>query len=489
MHGHKHYLRIVSLIISACLFACGCQKAPQNQIIVHDNSAGVEDGEQTRPSSDGGISSSIIHDSFDSTDGSVHFELDVQTDSSVLSLPTVVVEPHYFTEEDVQRVAYALLGDVEFYEREPYESASFSKSEIQERLERWSQYVNSEALRELYGMDDNSFVQELVQEYIQKYTLKLESASDKNPHTPCKWKFQEESRYTFAPENISLEELANDNSAIMANCTVNGINYCFDAVTRNKADYKLNIITVYIDGSNSPFGIDEAIVRANLCRTEKPDQSLLSAVLTKAEKLLDGIDMGQWAIDSCKLQEEIIGEQIEYSIRINALPLLDGAKATDCSPFFELKEDVYASTYYLSNVQLTFAPDGTLLSFELTSPIDIVEVSGQTEVTSTTDIMITRAKEILSLTDWHAYYTSTSRDLSKVPVLCNVSITRGYFGLVRTRIANQENRYQYIPAFILTGTYELINSETKELYMFKDNPGIVLALNASNGAIITSPGA
>ena len=482
----KEYIGIVSLCISVCLFLCGCQKAPQNNLIYIDNTE-VESGAYTESSAIGENNTTAIYECFDSTDGSVHFELDVQVDPSISSLPTVMVEPHYLTSEDAQRIAYVLFGDVDFYEREPYESTSFSKSEIQDRLERWSNYVSGEALQELYGMDNNSFIQELVKEYIQKYTLKLETAPDNNPHTPCNWKYQEESRYTFTPENVTAEELANDNSAIMANCTVNGINYCFDAVTRNKSDYKLNIVTVYIDSANSPFGIDEAIARAKLCRGEKPNQVQVDAIIANAGDILKEINIGDWVIDTCEVREDYIGEQVEYSIRINALPMLDGTKATDCSPFFELKEDAYASNYYLSNVQFTFAPDGTLLSFELTSPIDILEVSGHTEVTNSTDVMMARAKEVLCLTDWHAYYTSTSRDLSNVSVLCNVKITEGSYGLVRTRVKNHEDQYQYVPAYIISGIYELVNTDTGEIYMYKDSAGIILALNVSNGAIITSP--
>lgn len=276
----------------------------------------------------------------------------------------------------------------------------------------------------------------------------------------------------------------------MANCSVNGINYCFDAVTRNKADYKLNMINVYIDGSNSPFGIDEAIARATLCRTEKLEQSQIDAILSRAENILEEIHLGQWAIDSYTLLEDSIGDQTEYSLQVQALPVLDGAKASDCSPFFGLTEsDVYTSNYYLTSLSMVFAPDGTLLSFELTSPIDIVETNGQTQVLETTDSMIVRAEEVLSLTDWNAYYTSTYRDLTNLPVVCNVRVTQGYYGLIRTRVANQEDQYQYIPAFMLIGTYELTNDETGELYMFKDTPGILLALSVSNGAILVSPGA
>lgn len=436
--------RLVLIVILGCLILCGCQKSPQNIAAPETSTASDKGAQQVFPAAE---PAAAIHKSFKSTDGSVSFDLDIQADMAISSLPTVKVQPHYLTERDAQQTAHALFGNAELYEREPYASTVLNKTEIQDRLQRWSGYIGDDALYNLYGMEDNSFVQDLVQQYIREYTLKLETATDENTHIPCRWEYKEECRYTFASDNITLEELASANSAILANCTVNGVRYCFDAVTRNKADYKLNMITAYIDGSNSPFGIDEAIARATLCRTEKPEQSQVNAISQKAENILNEIDMGQWVIDSCTLQEDMIGNKTEYSIRVKALPVLAGAKAVDCSPFFKLKgEDVYASNYYLTGAQFTFAPDGTLLSFELTSPIDIIETGGQTEVISSTDEMIARGINQLSLTDCHAFYTGDTKKLDGIPVLCNVSITKGYYGLIRTKVANHDDQYQYIPA-------------------------------------------
>lgn len=482
--------RLISITILGCLILCGCQKAPQNEKLFVANTTSAASDEYTQQTLPATEPTTTIHKRFESTDSSVRFELNIQMDTAISALPTVKVQPHYLTEQDAQQTAHALFGNADFYEREPYESTIFNKTEIQNRLQRWSGYIGDDALYDLYGMEDNSFVQKLIQEYIRDYTLKLETATDEKTHIPCKWEYKEECRYTFAPDNITPEELTSANSAIMANCTIGGIGYCFDVVTRNKSDYKLNIITAYIDGSNSPFGIDETIARATLCRTGKPEQSQISAISQKAENILGEIGMGQWVIDSCTLQENLIGDKSEYSIRIKALPVLAGAKAVDCSPFFKLKgEDVYASNYYLTSAQFTFAPDGTLLSFELTSPIDIIEVGEQTKVICTTDEMITRGINQLSLTDCYAFYTGDKIIFDGISALCNVSITEGYYGLIRTRVANQDDQYQYIPAFVLTGTYEFSNQDTGELYMIKDEPGILLALNAANGTVLIAPGA
>lgn len=479
--------KLVSITILGCMILCGCQKTPQDIVANNTNTTSDENIQQVLHDAE---PASEIHKSFESTDGSVHFELNIQTDTAISSLPTVKVQPHYLTKQDAQQTAHALFGDAVFYEREPYETATFSKTEIQDRLQRWSEYIGNDTLYDLYGTEDIDFVKELVQNYIREYTLKLETATDENTHIPCKWEYKEDCLYSFTPDNITQEELESANSAILANCTVNGIRYCFDAVSRNKSDYKLNIISAYIDGSNSPFAIDEAIVRATLCRTSEPDQSQINAISQKAENILSEIDMGQWMIESCTLREDTIGNKTEYSIQVSALPVLAGAKAVDCSPFFNLKgEDVYASNYYLTSAQFTFAPDGTLLSFELTSPIDIIEVGKQTEINTTTADMIARGINQLSLTDHYAFYPGDTKKLDDISAVCNVSITGGYYGLIRTKIANQDDLYQYIPSFVFTGTYDFSNPDMGDLYMYKDEEGILLALNAADGTVLIAPGA
>lgn len=487
----RNKIRICILLWLCCLCLCSCQENPSHEIVVsHSANSCIENNAEQatmhQPTDD--ESSIIIDRTFNSTDGSVQFNLDVKITPATADMSTVLVTPHYLTEEDVRRAATALFGDAVFFEREPYQSVIYSKSEIQDRISRWSQYANEDALSELYGMDDNSFILELIKTYIYEYTQKLETAPASNPHMPCEWTFKESLLYSFEPENLSSQELKNDNMAIMSNCVINGIPYCFDAVTRNKMDYKLNVIAVYIDSSNSPLGIDEAIVRSNLCRTSKPNQLQLDALTEKALLILTQIDLGEWSIDSCTLNENIIGDQVEYSIQISAVPLLDGVKAVDCSPFFKLKgEDIYSSNYHLTRAQLEFAPDGTLLSFDLTSPISIVETEETLQNFSSVDSAITRAMEVLSLTDFYAFCGNIPEQYEKMPLVCNVEIDRAYYGLVRTKVANEDDLYQYVPSFVVIGTMSVSNSETGDLYMVKGEPGIILALNAQNGEIIVAP--
>lgn len=72
-----------------------------------------------------------------------------------------------------------------------------------------------------------------------------ESAPEDSERTPCQWQFQNDSVYTYSPEEAASRDQSSDNEAIMATCKVNGINYRFEAVTRNKEDYKLNMLNAY----------------------------------------------------------------------------------------------------------------------------------------------------------------------------------------------------------------------------------------------------
>lgn len=485
-------IRTFLLLSLCCVCLCSCQETPPKDIVVNEtanlsieNNAGQSTGNHQKDDT------SVIHidKSFQSTDGSVQFQFNVEVDPAPAEMSTVVVTPHYLTEEDARRTAFALFGDVDFFEREPYQSVTYSKAEVQERISKWSQYANADALSELYGTNDNSFILELIKDYIYDYTQKLETAPISNPHLPCKWTFKESLLYSFEPEDLSSQELKNDNVAIMSNCAINGISYCFDAVTRNRLDYKLNVMAAYIDSSNSPFGIDDAISRSKLCRTAKPSQTQVDALKERALSILDQIDLGEWSIDSCTLEESIIGDQVEYSIQVNAVPLLGGVNAVDCAPFLKQKdENVYSSNYYLTSAQFEFAPDGTLLSFDLTSPVDITEIGESIKNVSSADSLISRVMEVLSLTDFYAFCSNIPEQYEKMPLTCNVEIERAYYGLVRTKVANEDNLYQYVPSFVVIGTMSVSNSETGDLYMVKGEPGIILALNAQNGAILIAPG-
>ena len=61
--------------------------------------------------------------------------------------------------------------------------------------------------------------------------------------------------------------------------------------------------------------------------------------------------------------------------------------------------EVYASNYYMTEATFTFNANGVLLSCEIYSPVDIVQVVNENAATLSVDDLLKRAKEHLSLSD------------------------------------------------------------------------------------------
>lgn len=114
-------------------------------------------------------------DSFFSTDGSVEFNIQLDSLLTKANMPVLEVVPHYITEADVQKTAHALFGDATFFEWQHWSDEVLSKSEIQEKINRWSEFTNQEAIDALWGAPQTDAVP-IVKKFIEEYTTRLESA-------------------------------------------------------------------------------------------------------------------------------------------------------------------------------------------------------------------------------------------------------------------------------------------------------------------------
>lgn len=261
-------------------------------------------------------------------------------------MPVVEVVPHYLTEADAQRVAMVLFGNEECYEKKPILAECFSKQEIQKKIHRWTKYANNDSIRDLFGQE-SEFILDLVKDSIAYYTTELEKAPGDEINKKCQWTFKDEAYYTYSLEDIVSGEEMLGNNAIMATYEIGDVSYSYKAVTRNKSDYKLNMISAHLFGGTSPMGIDERIFTAYLCRTGEPTEEQIDYISQKAEKMLEEMDLGSWEINQCTIQTAYYGDQPEYMVHINATPLLCGVAAAQQPELYNLNSDsLYASNYY-----------------------------------------------------------------------------------------------------------------------------------------------
>lgn len=493
--------KLVCAALMAAMLAslCACQASPEKAAVVSKND-GSFDKSVVVPATevpDVGSTRTVSYtDTFQSTDNSVVFSYQIDDEFTVVNNPVVEVVPHYLTEEDAKRVATALLGDVDWYEDVIESAPEYTKEQIQEKINRWTQYASLDALSELYGdWRDPESVLDVVQGFIQDYSELYESAPSGSPKA-CEWAFQKDCLYSIPEDEITEKDLAEDNDAIRATAKVGGLEYSFSASTRNRSDFKLNNIHLYLGAGISPCGLDNYIYYAELCRTEAPTEENVAAAADKAQKMLDDMDLGQWQIDSTSVGTVYYGDTPEYMINITAVPVINGTPAARVPQFGNLKsEATYASNYYMSNAVFSFSPKGDLLYFEMFSPIDTKEVLNENAAVKSLDELMELAKEHLMLSDYYEYGLSAeSLDKSKVyygeNLTCHVDICEMEYGMLRVKVPDTDESYYYVPGIVLSGTVDYLGSETGNVVV-ASGEGIynsriipIVAINAVDGTNI-----
>lgn len=482
----KHILKVVCMTSIAMLCLTACQNTLQSSSVTSKNDGSfdaniaIEASESHAPDSTSTIKYEEI---FYSTDNSVEFQIDIDKNIATPDMPIVQVRPHYFTEQEVQRIAESLFGQADFFDARPSRSTEFTKSEILKKIERWAKYVDNALICELYGRNAEH-IADLVSRYIEKYTLMAESAPEGTRDDRSQWKYKKATYYIWPESEISKEDTVEDNDEIQVDVITEHIPYRFTAAVRDKSDYKLSLISAYPYDGASPGGIDGDIFRAWLCRTNEPTQTQTNFIKEKAERMLNEMGLGSWLVDQCYVETNYYGDIPEYIVHVNATPLLCTAPVSRHAQLTNLKSpQVYASSLYLSDVNFQFSADGNLVKFEMYTPLDIVEVANPNVEVMSFDTLFERAKDSLRLSDANSYGIDNLENLTE-EVICTVKITDFDYGLSRVKVPDTDDSYYYVPSFTLKGNVELTGVDTGNLYSISSVPITLLTLNAVDGSIL-----
>ncbi len=483
-------------LMSTCLY--GCQREPSEKSVTSKNdgsfdSSVIQPGPQDQMI--GSTQAIIFEDEFSSTDGSVNFALSIQNQFTVNENPVVEVVPHYLTGEDAEKIAVALLSDAEWYEQEPLLEPNYSKEQIQEKINRWSQYANSQAVSELCGTGHGDTV-DIIKSFIETYTGLYESAPNEKSQALCQWNLKKDSYYYYSEESLTGQNLSSENDAIKAVAKLGNVEYTLEIFTRNMSDYKINNIYLSLGEGISPDFIDADIYRAMLCRTDKPTDEDIIAVEAKAQEILDSMDLGDWKVDASSVQTTYYGETPEYIINVSAVPVINGISAIRRPQFGNLKSDSsYASNYYLSDVNFQFSANGDLVSFSMYSPIDVKEVLNENVATTSLDELMELAKNHLMLSDYYEYGLSadaleTMEETYGEDFICKINLCQMDYGMLRVKVPNTDESYYYVPGIVIAGTIDYVGKDTGNVYassgeaIYYDRIVPLVSLNAVDGSII-----
>lgn len=494
--------RICICVLLMAFFACGCQKNPDINAVINKSDGSfdikvIQSATETIRDSNDNLNQfengtliateSTQHQfqyqsQFMSSDNSVNFTIDLNTDLTDLPMPVVEVAPHRITIEDAKQVAHVLFGNATFYEAEPLGMEVFSKSEIQAKIDRLLSYEGR------LGYYDSAIFDSAKKQFIEEYTLKMETAPDENPHRLCPWEYRKSSYYYWTTEELSTIDTSQDNDELQVRVNVNGIPYLMIISTRDRSDYKINNIYVMIDDGPSPLSADMYIFQNRLCQTVEPDEENITAVSQKAFEMLQQMNLGDWVISECYVEVANQDDFPEYMIVVNAVPQYENVSAVRIPQITGLtSEEAYASNYYLTNAQFKFNAAGTLLSMEMISPIDMVSLINNNVLTLGLDELMSRAENHLKLSDYHAYDRLQLIPMGYEDYYCAVSINDADYGLARVKVPNTDDSYYYVPAIFFYGTIQFQGKETDSIYDVTIEEEVrrpILVLNAIDGSII-----
>lgn len=482
----KSRLICTLISISAVFLLCSCKSTPTNNSHmdekVKSNSSSHEITYGTISTMDSGNLN--YQDTFQSSDKSINFEFDIQDNIAQTRMPIVEVAPHFLTEDDAKRISEVLFEGAVCYDAQPSFATVYSKEEIRAKIARWSQYVSDESIEKLFGSPQINAAN-VVRDFIGDYTQLLENAPDKKAETPCTWVYKESWRYSYSESQVKEENIpVSMDDMICAEVYYNDIPYRYTVTTRNKSDYKYNMIYAVVDYGMSPWNVDDMILQEKLCRNIVPSQEQIEHVSHKAYGLLCKMGIGEWQVDCCEVQQIKRGDAIDYQINVKAVPMFNGSPAIRMPQLSNLKsKENYASNYYLTDANFTFAPDGTLISFQLFSPIDIIGVIAENSKIQSIDSLMEIAKKHFTLSDAYNYGIGGTLDESDQKVECNIVINKLKYGLARVKVIDADDRYYYVPSILLLGNVEYSLANTGETCFYRESASL-LHINAIDGSII-----
>ena len=477
---------------------CGCQKAPNQEVITSKNDSIFQDKiKETVSSSDTldiNPSRIVWKEDFCSTDGSVSFSVNIDNEVSPDVRQVVEVVPHMLTEEDIQRVATVLLGDIDFYERRTSSNPQYSKSQYQEMITRLSPYATKEGLAQLMGASGAEVYLEYVQLFIESWTDEYETAPESDPRSICDWTLKKERVYNDSEMEIGNRVLDDDMDVLYANAQKNGVEYLYSVLRHTGNTYKLNSIHLQLTEGIGLMPVDQAIYRSMLCRTEKPTEEQITAVSQKAQTMLEQMQLGSWEIVSTEVEVSNSGAAPEYTIRLQAQPLINGVSAILGQPN-SVHQDSYAPTYQMTSAYFVFSANGDIVEFSMISPIDVIDVPNQNVSTISVEELAEKCMQQLSLSDRATYglpdyFIEETEDYTGEKLLCQVSITEAEYGLGRVKVPNTDDNYYYIPVLTFRGTVVYISEKSGTVYYDNtpinsdEKPPILLCINAIDGSII-----
>ena len=467
------------LCILLPLTLCSCAaKEPEAPAETENTIVEINRGDTGEDTNKLAASAVAYTDSFQSADGSVSIEINLD-DTSLYEggFRTLQITPRPFTEEEVRHIAQVLFGDAVLYECSIGREAT--KAELQEQREILETLLEGDALKEMYA-DSADESAELIRNYLDKH--KVEDAPESIEKTVCDFQYK--------PWNDAQGYLE-----INAHTEVEGIPYYFNAVNNTNNGVRIYRINVFVANEIIwPLGVDEIMLCDQILGKEEPHQEQINAIREKAEDMMGELDMGQWQIDSCEVSK--YGDR--YAIEVKAVPVYNGIPMLRQAQLSYLRgTEEGIQNCYNPELNITFSPDGTLYYFEMVTPVDITAAGEEGKTMSFAELMgsiKTRFSQTSAtdLPDGNRYADAVVSDIqlgyAMVPVNSGDNEHIQLPGVNGDTLVVNNSDFVLIPAVTVYGNYQTyLNTPEENAFDYRKIYGreaLFAVLDASNGSMI-----
>ncbi|MCD7858685.1 MAG: DUF6034 family protein [Firmicutes bacterium] len=483
---------VLCLFLTALLGLSACQATPEKVVVSKNNgefeaNVTVSAGGTHEPDA---MQDIIYNETFSSTDGSVEFQFAIEETVTAANMPVLLVEPHFLTSEDAERIAYTIFDENSVFCNTAGDYP-WTAAELEEVIGIWEALLDADYYTFVMGETSKSEMEsdwELLEKKIAEYSALLSTASQTCSEF-AGFEIRDEFYFLYpsswtadmseAEINALIEEL---DDAFEARVISHQVSYKYSVSTRHKSDYNYNLVYVYPWYPAYCGNFDTEYYQSLLCSRDEPaTQEQVEAVREQALELLNAPGLGEWYIASCEAEQLYCGHMV---VSVTALPVLEGLHAVR-QPQVSLRDNA-ASNYRYTTAELMYAPDGTILKAVITSPIDIVEVLNDNVATYSFDELMEHAKTYFSLSDAYNYGMETTLDYYGAENIgCTVEVNRAEYGLARVRVDENSDNYYYVPALILYGDVTYYFTEDGETVESYENRQLV-AINAVDNTIINS---
>ena len=480
----KYALMILSAL--TLLLASGCQAAPDSAAVTSKNDGAFEAAleDTVSPATVPEDAEPVTYtDSFTNADGDTSFQVELDVPTASANMPVLRVRPKTITAESAKHVAEVLFGDADIYEY----SEKWSKEKLEELILSLRQRLSDEdAMEQHYGAMKDT-IGEQMGTVIASYEDAYATAPEKAEVSPCAWEFHPPSWYYdlswMDAEDPEETVSYNKSQLIVATSERDGLPYIYRVINREEEDYRIHSITCGINGEL----VDEELIYS----TQVPTAAEMAETQAAAETMLNTLDLGQWVVDSCVMQET--GSPFgatKYEVVVTACPIYNGVKVSHQQQLESLRtDDAYASNYDYEEMVFTFS-GGNLISFGYYSPLEVVDAVNENMAILSFEEAMEKCKSQLQMSllagDPYAstdFYQAFRKD---------VHVYQAELGLVRTRIKDNAADFYLLPAYTFRASYTLHDQNGGLVFdsTVLEQAGLIakelLVINAVDGSVINT---